>query len=87
MNYLDPNLPRQREAKLKYLSSDFQVLREGDYRALQRVRRSHKAGKSQILGCGTANGVWLCRNLIRRVPGKVLKEPTQRFWMIFLENC
>jgi hypothetical protein len=31
MNYLDPNLPKQREAKLKYLSSDFQVLREGDY--------------------------------------------------------
>ena len=31
MNYLDPNLPRQREAKLKYLSSDFQVLREGDF--------------------------------------------------------
>ena len=31
MNYLDPNLPRQREAKLKYLSSDFQVLKEGDY--------------------------------------------------------
>ena len=31
MNYLDPNLPREREAKLKYLSSDFQVLKEGDY--------------------------------------------------------
>ena len=31
MNYLDPNVPRQREAKLKYLSSDFQVLKEGDY--------------------------------------------------------
>ena len=31
MNYLDPNLPRQREAKLKYLNSDFQVLREGDF--------------------------------------------------------
>ena len=31
MNYLEPNLPRQREAKLKYLSSDFQVLREGDF--------------------------------------------------------
>ena len=31
MNYLDPNLPKQREAKLKYLNSDFQVLREGDY--------------------------------------------------------
>jgi hypothetical protein len=31
MNYLDPNLPRQREAKLKYLNSDFQVLKEGDF--------------------------------------------------------
>jgi len=31
MNYLDPNLHRQREAKLRYLNSDFQVLREGDY--------------------------------------------------------
>ena len=31
MNYLEPNLPRQREAKLKYMSSDFQVLREGDF--------------------------------------------------------
>jgi hypothetical protein len=31
MNYLDPNLPRQREAKLRYLNSDFQVLREGDF--------------------------------------------------------
>ena len=31
MNYLDPNLPKQREAKLKYLNADFQVLREGDY--------------------------------------------------------
>ena len=31
MNYLDPNLPRQREAKLKYLQADFQVLREGDF--------------------------------------------------------
>jgi hypothetical protein len=31
MNYSDPNLPSQREAKLKYLNSDFQVLREGDY--------------------------------------------------------
>lgn len=31
MNYLDPNLPRQREAKLRYLHSDFQVLREGEF--------------------------------------------------------
>ena len=31
MNYLDPDLPRQREAKLKYLNSDFQVLKEGDF--------------------------------------------------------
>ena len=31
MNYLDPNLPKPREAKLKYLNADFQVLREGDY--------------------------------------------------------
>ena len=31
MNYLDPNLPKPREAKLKYLNADYQVLREGDY--------------------------------------------------------
>ena len=31
MNYLDPNLPKPREAKLKYLNADFQVLREGDF--------------------------------------------------------
>jgi hypothetical protein len=31
MNYLDANLPKQREAKLRYLNADFQVLREGDY--------------------------------------------------------
>ena len=31
MNYLDPNLPKQREAKLKYLNADFQVLRAGDF--------------------------------------------------------
>lgn len=31
MNYLDPNLPKLREAKLKYLQADFQVLREGDF--------------------------------------------------------
>ena len=31
MNYLDPNLPKQREAKLRYLNAEFQVLREGEY--------------------------------------------------------
>jgi hypothetical protein len=31
MNFLDPNLPGQREAKLKYLDADYQVLREGDF--------------------------------------------------------
>jgi hypothetical protein len=31
MNYLDPHLPKQREAKLKYLNADYQVLREGEY--------------------------------------------------------
>ncbi len=31
MNYLDPNSPAQREAKLKYLNADFQVLREGEF--------------------------------------------------------
>jgi hypothetical protein len=31
MNFLDKNLPLQREAKLKYLDADFQVLREGDF--------------------------------------------------------
>ena len=31
MNFLDPNLPGQREAKLRYLDADFQVLREGDF--------------------------------------------------------
>ena len=31
MNYLDPNVPKQREAKLKYLHADFQVLREGEF--------------------------------------------------------
>jgi hypothetical protein len=31
MNYLDPILAPQREAKLKYLDGDFQVLREGEF--------------------------------------------------------
>ena len=31
MNYLDQAIPQQREAKLKYLDADFQVLREGDF--------------------------------------------------------
>ena len=31
MNIFDPILPQQREAKLRYLDADFQVLREGDF--------------------------------------------------------
>jgi hypothetical protein len=31
MNFLDHAVPQQREAKLKYLDADFQVLREGDF--------------------------------------------------------
>ena len=31
MNFLDPLLPQQREARLRYLDADFQVLREGDF--------------------------------------------------------
>ena len=31
MNFLDPNLGSMREAKLKYLDADYQVLREGDF--------------------------------------------------------
>lgn len=31
MNYLDTNSPKLREAKLRYLDADFQVLREGDF--------------------------------------------------------
>jgi hypothetical protein len=31
MNFLDSKLPQAREAKLKYGSPDYQVLREGDY--------------------------------------------------------
>ncbi len=31
MNFLDPLLPRSREAKLRYLDADFQVMREGEF--------------------------------------------------------
>ena len=31
MNFLDPMRPPTREAKLRYLDADFQVLQEGDY--------------------------------------------------------
>jgi hypothetical protein len=31
MNYLDPIIPPQREAKLKYMDGEYQVLREGDF--------------------------------------------------------
>ena len=31
MNFLDSGLSGQREAKLKYLNADFQVLKEGDF--------------------------------------------------------
>ena len=31
MNFLEHTIPQQREAKLKYLDAEFQVLREGDY--------------------------------------------------------
>jgi hypothetical protein len=31
MNFMDKTLPVQREAKLKYLDADYQVLREGDF--------------------------------------------------------
>jgi hypothetical protein len=31
MNYLDPILSPQREAKLKYLDGDYQILREGEF--------------------------------------------------------
>jgi hypothetical protein len=31
MNFLDPTFPQRREAKLRYLDADYQVLREGDY--------------------------------------------------------
>jgi hypothetical protein len=31
MNFLDPIVPQQREAKLRYLDADFQILREGEF--------------------------------------------------------
>ena len=31
MNFLDNAIPQRREAKLRYLDADFQVIREGDY--------------------------------------------------------
>jgi hypothetical protein len=31
MNFLDQAIPQRREAKLRYLDADFQVIREGDF--------------------------------------------------------
>lgn len=31
MNFLDNGIPARREAKIRYLDADFQVLKEGDY--------------------------------------------------------
>lgn len=31
MNFLDQPMPQRREAKIRYLDADFQVVREGDY--------------------------------------------------------
>lgn len=31
MNFLDHGIPARREAKIRYLDADFQVLREGDF--------------------------------------------------------
>jgi hypothetical protein len=31
MNFLDQAIPERREAKLRYLDADFQVLREGEF--------------------------------------------------------
>jgi hypothetical protein len=31
MNFLDQAIPQRREAKLKYLDADFEVIREGDF--------------------------------------------------------
>lgn len=31
MNIFDPAMPQRREATLRYLDADFQVVREGDY--------------------------------------------------------
>lgn len=31
MNFLDQAIPQRREAKLRYMDADFQVIREGDF--------------------------------------------------------
>ncbi len=31
MNFLDPILPQQREAKLRYLDAEFQIIKTGDF--------------------------------------------------------
>jgi hypothetical protein len=31
MNFLDQTIPQQREAKLRYLDAEFQVVKEGDF--------------------------------------------------------
>lgn len=31
MNFLDPILPQSREAKLRYLAAEYQVVREGEF--------------------------------------------------------
>lgn len=31
MNFLDPIAPQQREARLRYLDAEFQILREGEF--------------------------------------------------------
>ena len=31
MNFHDPIIPSQREAKLRYLDGDFEILKEGDF--------------------------------------------------------
>lgn len=31
MNFLDPILPQSREAKLRYLDADYEVIREGQF--------------------------------------------------------
>ena len=31
MNFLDQTIPQQREARLRYLDADYQILREGEF--------------------------------------------------------
>jgi hypothetical protein len=31
MNFMDPILPKQREAQLKYLDGEYQVMKQGDF--------------------------------------------------------